>query len=339
MRIDLGDVRLWFDVSGPSVLPAGGTTVDRPSIVAVHGGPGVDHINMKASLAPLAGHLQVVYYDQRGHGRSDHSTAAHWNLRTWADDLRRLCDALSLHKPVVLGRSFGGFVVLTYAALFPEHPGGIVLANTTGGRVDYRASIETYHRLGGDQAAAAAERDFTEKTEQSAAEFDRVCLPLHSARPGYPGLSRQERARSITTIDVNLHYWRHEAPRFDPWTLLSAVTCPVLILAGEDDPICPLPVVEELARRLPAGTTRLIRLPQARHAIFRDRPDLAFPAIEDFISEFGTALSGYQDLPGPRRRRRSRPGRVRRALPGIPATLGFVPPGSTATAGAGPVRT
>jgi alpha-beta hydrolase superfamily lysophospholipase len=47
--------------------------------------------------------------------------------------------------------------------------------------------------------------------------------------------------------------------------------------------MCPLPVVEDLARQLPAKTTRLVPLPQARHEIFRDRPDLAFPAIEEFI--------------------------------------------------------
>jgi pimeloyl-ACP methyl ester carboxylesterase len=54
---------------------------------------------------------------------------------------------------------------------------------------------------------------------------------------------------------------------------------------GEDDPLCPLPVVEELASRLPAGTTRLARLPGARHTIFRDRPDLAFPAVRNFVSQ------------------------------------------------------
>ena len=289
MRISLGDVRLWFDVSGPSVLPDGDTTVNRPTVVAVHGGPGVDHINMKAKLEPLAEHIQVVYYDQRGHGRSDHSTAEHWNLPTWADDLRRLCDALSLDKPVVLSTSFGGFVALTYAGMFPEHPGGIILANTTGGRLDPQRSIGVYRQLGGDEAAAAAERDFAELTAESAAEFDRVCTPLHSARPGGAEHSRQELARSISTLDVNLHYFRHEAPRFDPWSVLPKVTCPVLVLAGEDDPICPLPAVEELASNLRGETTRLVRLPQARHAVFRDRPDLAFPAVVDFIRDVDQA--------------------------------------------------
>jgi proline iminopeptidase len=283
MRINLGDISLWFDVSGPSVLPEGESTVELPTLVAVHGGPGLDHINIKPGLAPLAEHVQVLFYDQRGHGRSDHSTAEFWNLRTWADDLRRLCDTLGLNKPVVLGSSFGGFVALTYAGLFPHHPGGVILTNTTGGPSDHQRSVEIFRRLGGDEAAAVAKRDFVELTEESADEFNRICLPLYSSKPGYAEESRQQLARTIRTIDVNLHYFRHEAPNFDPWSVLDRITCPVLILAGEDDPLCPIPIVEELASQLPAGTTRLIRLPEARHTIFRDRPDVAFPAVEDFI--------------------------------------------------------
>ena len=89
----------------------------------------------------------------------------------------------------------------------------------------------------------------------------------------------------IKNPDVAAHYKSHEAPRFDPWNLTGAVRCPILILAGEDDPVCPLPVVEELASRLPADTTRLVRLPGARHTIFLDRPDLAFPAVKTFAGQ------------------------------------------------------
>ena len=42
-------------------------------------------------------------------------------------------------------------------------------------------------------------------------------------------------------------------------------------------------MVEDLAGQFPTDIVRLVRLPGARHEIFRDRPDLAFPAIEDFI--------------------------------------------------------
>jgi pimeloyl-ACP methyl ester carboxylesterase len=205
-----------------------------------------------------------------------------------ADDLRRLCDALGLGKPVVLGSSFGGFVALTYAALFPDHPCGVILANSTGGHRDPQRVIEAFRRVGGDEAAAAIQRSFTEDTEEADAEFRRVCYPLYNGTPSWPEESRLWRARTIVSMDVNAHYYSNEFPAFDPWSMLDAVRCPMLLLAGEDDPICPLPVVEELASRLPAETTSLVRLPGARHTIFRDRPDLAFPAVRDSVSQISS---------------------------------------------------
>ena len=288
MRISLGDVSLWFDVSGPSVIPQGDTTVERPVLVAVHGGPGLDHITVKSALAPLAEDFQVLYFDLRGHGRSDHSSAEFWNLRTWADDLRRLCDALGLRKPVILGSSFGGDVALTYAALFPDHPGGVILANTTGGHRDPQRVIEAFGRLGGDEAAAVVRRIFAGDTEVSQADFNRVCYPLYSGTPGWAEESRRWMARTIRSTDVGSYYsHEREIQSFDPWSVLGAVRCPMLVLAGEDDPICPLPVVEELASQLPKETTHFVRLPGARHTIFRDRPDLAFPAVRTFVSQIG----------------------------------------------------
>jgi pimeloyl-ACP methyl ester carboxylesterase len=296
VRISLGDVSLWFDVSGPSVIPQGDTTAERPVLVAVHGGPGLDHMTVKSALEPLADDVQVLYFDLRGHGRSERSSAESWNMRTWADDLRRLCDALGLYKPVILGSSFGGDVALTYAALFPDHPGGIILANTTGGHRDEPRVIEAFGRVGGPEAAAIIERIYARdaedlQLEDLQPEFIRVCYPLYSATPGWAEESRQFLARMIRNPDVAEHYDSHEVSSFDPWSLLGAVRCPVLVLAGEDDPICPLPVVEELASQLPADTTRLVRLPGARHTIFRDRPDLAFPAVRTFVAQIREASS------------------------------------------------
>ncbi len=288
MRISVGDVSLWFDVSGPSVIPQGDATVERPVVVAVHGGPGLDHMTVKASLAPLADDFQILYFDLRGHGRSDRSSAEFWNMRTWADDVRRLCDALGLRKPVVLGSSFGGNVALTYAALFPDHPGGVILANTAGGHRDEQRVIEAFGRLGGEEAAAIIQRNFTEQSEEADAEFSRVCYPLYSGKPGWAEESRQWMSRTIKNMDVNAHYYSEEIKCFDPWSVLGAVRCPMLVLAGEDDPICPLPVVQELVSRLPADTTCFVRLPGARHTIFRDRPDLAFPAVTNFVSQIRT---------------------------------------------------
>ena len=82
----------------------------RPAVVGVHGGPGLDGGFLRFVLASASDFAQVVVPDQRGHGRSDRGTADEWDLDTWADDLAGLVDTLGLHAPVVLGTSFGGFV-------------------------------------------------------------------------------------------------------------------------------------------------------------------------------------------------------------------------------------
>ena len=64
MRISVGDVSLWFDVSGPSVIPQGDTTAERPVLVAVHGGPGLDYMMVKPALEPLAADFQVLYFTE-----------------------------------------------------------------------------------------------------------------------------------------------------------------------------------------------------------------------------------------------------------------------------------
>jgi len=70
MRISLGDVSLWFDVSRPSVIPQGDTTAKRPDLVAVHGGPGLDHMTAKSALGPLAEDFQMLYFDLRGRNQA-----------------------------------------------------------------------------------------------------------------------------------------------------------------------------------------------------------------------------------------------------------------------------
>ena len=74
----------------------------------------------------------------------------------------------------------------------------------------------------------------------------------------------------IKSTGVALHYSSHEVQAFDPWSVIGAVMCPVLVLAGEDDPVCPLPVVQELVnqcRRKPPARAPSRRAPH----IFRDR--------------------------------------------------------------------
>lgn len=85
-----------------------------------------------AAHLAAAGHA-VYAVDQRGHGHSD-KPAAGYDFTTVTDDLLRLCDTLELSAPVIAGQSWGGNVVLTFAARFPTRAAGIVLVD--GGYID-----------------------------------------------------------------------------------------------------------------------------------------------------------------------------------------------------------
>ena len=100
----------------------------------------------------------MIVPDQRGHGRSDLSDADHWNLATWAADVKGLSDALGIERPIVLGSSFGGFVAQKYAATYPDHPAGVILASTGARMLGGEELIERIRAVGGNEAAAHAPR-------------------------------------------------------------------------------------------------------------------------------------------------------------------------------------
>jgi pimeloyl-ACP methyl ester carboxylesterase len=83
----------------------------------------------------------VVTIDQRGHGRSD-APEAGYDLETAVADLLALIDALELERPVPVGQSWGGTVVLELAWRRPEKVRGIACVD--GGVVDLAQSYPVW---------------------------------------------------------------------------------------------------------------------------------------------------------------------------------------------------
>jgi pimeloyl-ACP methyl ester carboxylesterase len=75
MRIKIGDGKLFFDVDGAMLVADGPRMRERPTLVLLHGGPGMDHSVFKPDLNPLTRVAQLVYLDLRSAGRSDRTFA------------------------------------------------------------------------------------------------------------------------------------------------------------------------------------------------------------------------------------------------------------------------
>ncbi len=279
MRIEVNGVRIFFDVEGAKFVPDGPVMRDRPTLILLHGGPGMDHAHYMPAFSQYADIAQIIYIDHRGNGRSDRGSRDDWNVPQWGDDIHAFCQALEIEKPIVLGTSFGGIVAISYATRHPEHPGKLILASTEA-RAERERTLAVFERLGGAKARDVAGR-FLDGDTAAFAEFGRVCSPLYFRRHV---ADLEVYGRSIANEDVVTHYFQPggEASTIDMLEAMSRILCPTLILTGEDDPITPAENSADMAARIPPHLVRLERYANTGHSVFEDEPR-SFDAVREFI--------------------------------------------------------
>ena len=248
-------------------MPGEGRLEKRPTLLLLHGGPGSDHSVFKPVALPLAEHMQVVFYDHRGMGRSDRSSPDHWNLDVWADDVVRLCDALSIVDPFVLGASFGGMVAMRYLGRHPGHAAKVVLLCTSA-KVDVDAQLRVLDRRQVPaEIRAAAESFWRSPTPESGAAF----LPLSG--PCYSLAGAPSANRAVQNFDVMFHFLVGEMQSMDLFAGLQGTNTPVLVVAGAEDPVSPAEGMAAIADAI--GTTATLSvIERAAHVIWGDRPDV-----------------------------------------------------------------
>ncbi|WP_088285307.1 alpha/beta fold hydrolase [Ideonella sp. A 288] len=278
-------IRLYIDIEGAGLVPDGPRMRTKPTLVLLHGGPGYDHSGFKPAFSRLADVAQIVYVDHRGHGRSDRRPPDEWTLDTFADDVVRLCDALGIVKPVVLGQSFGGFVAQRYLARHPAHPSRVVLSSTSP-HLGLARKLAMFQRLGGPEARAAAQAFWSNPSPATWAPYLQHCMHLYNQRPATPD-THDARERIVFNTDILFASASGEQQTMDLLPGLARVCCPVLVMAGELDPVCPLADSQDIAAAIPAPWGRLATFARSGHGAWRDEPDAAFAVLREFVAGAG----------------------------------------------------
>ncbi|MFN8524279.1 MAG: alpha/beta hydrolase [Chloroflexota bacterium] len=280
----MNGVRLFFDVEGASLVPDGPTMRRKPTLLLLHGGPGLDHTIYKPGFFSLADLAQVIFLDHRGNGRSEAGPRTSWNLAQWADDVRVFCEILGIERPIVLGASFGGLVAMAYATRYPEHPAKLIPVSTEAAGGTYlERRVEMFERFGGPEVGALARRRLLDRQADGATleAWLRLAFPLYTRTPRDPAVLR----RAVRQPDVTRRFTREggEAHSFDLFPDLQRIQCPTLLLGGEDDPMTPIECQAAIAAALPAPFVRFERFPGCGHGVVPDAQERAMAVIREFI--------------------------------------------------------
>jgi pimeloyl-ACP methyl ester carboxylesterase len=116
----------FFERDGVKLFYADAGAGDPP-FVFVHGWT-CDHSYFAPQFEHFRPAYRVLALDLRGHGESD-APDQDYTIGAFADDVAALCTQAGVARPVVVGHSMGGTVVLELAARYPELPRAVVMVD------------------------------------------------------------------------------------------------------------------------------------------------------------------------------------------------------------------
>jgi len=211
-----------------------------PPVVVLHGGPGADHEYLRPGFDALADGREVLYYDQRGGGRSPVPRDVPVGWIEQVADLEALRRHWGLEQLTVAGYSWGGLLALLYALEHPGRVGRLALVSPAPTWRAARGRFEaTFARRNMDPAFQEERRLLRESglRERDPAAFQQRIFELSVAAYFFD----PSRARDLTPFRVvartQQEVW-HSLGDYDLRPRLPALAgTPTFVLHGEDDPI------------------------------------------------------------------------------------------------------
>ena len=263
----------------------------------LHGGPGADHQYLLPQMLALADDHELVFYDQRGGGRSRTDDATEITWRTHVADLAAVATELGLTPLEIVGYSWGGLLAMLYAIHATEKggnsasglasPASLILIDPAPVTREYRERFEaefTRRQQGASVQQLRTELAASGLREQDPAAYRQRAFELSVA--GY--FADPARSRDLTPFRVvgrvQQSVWGSLGD-FDIRPALGGVTVPALVVHGRQDPI-PLESSEAVADALRA---RLVVLEDCGHVPYVEQAPSLFGALRDFLAETSPA--------------------------------------------------
>jgi proline iminopeptidase len=266
------------------------------AMVVVHGGPGLDHAYLLPDLEPLADSYTLVYFDQRGGGRSTLvADVADLDLQAHIADLDAVRRELEIERTVILGHSWGAVLAAHYARAYPQHVEKLVMVSPGAvRRTPYEDELFARATAWMHDEQLAELEALTKKFQAGVGDIRATCRAFFDLymRGGFfdprgPTAMRNMRGDFCTAPEQALrNVWvvndriMDSLGDFDWRGDFGELEIPVLVIAGAADAI-PVENFQEWQAAFPDA--RLVVLEEAAHFPHVEQPAAFFSIVAEFL--------------------------------------------------------
>jgi pimeloyl-ACP methyl ester carboxylesterase len=239
------------------------TTAGLP-VILIHSLAG-NTTQWHAQLEHLRQTRRAMAFDMRGHGQSEPARDHDYSLAAMAQDVAAVADSLRLEKFILIGHSYGGGVIATYASQYPEKVAGLLLVDPIGDlRSIPKAALDEW--MNGFRSETYA--------EAVATHWRRILLNADSAvtKSVIGSLKKTPKEVVVGALESTL--------AFDPAAVLKNYHGPMqTIVSGlPDSPMALHHAIPNLPR---------VAMPGTSHWLQMDRPEEFNRLMDEFLSSVG----------------------------------------------------
>lgn len=276
------DVHLFYRIVG----------TNPDTVIVIHGGPGFTMDYFAKDLEPLAAHHTLVFYDQRGAGKSTLvSDSVGLSGDKFVDDLEAIRQYFHLRQVALLGHSWGAAVVALYAMRYPDRVARLLIVGGMPLRSSERVAVFANLDARRDSAQRAEMKKWYEARVANPGDLE-ACHRYYVLwfTPFFQDPASMSRSKG-DFCDGTPESRRNKIQGVDRYTLQSLgdwdwrpgigrLQAPVLVIQGSAD------VIPDSSAREWAATPahgRLLLLPHVGHFSYLEAPDVFFPAADEFL--------------------------------------------------------
>ncbi len=266
-------------------------------VVVLHGGPDFDQSYLLPEMDRLSDLFHLVYYDQRGRGRSAAGVnPADVSLASDIADIDAVREYFHFDRVILLGHSWGTDLALEYALQHPDRVSRLILLNPApasaadlklfrqnylealGPEMDRQKEIvaSSAYQEGDPSAVTARYRIHFKPAFVNAEDYEKLMTRMQSAfvRQGSDGIKKARAVEDRLMGDS----W--QLPTYDLLPKLHELNVPMLVVAGDHDFIPPV-IAEHIAQA--SSNAQVVILGHCGHFSYLECPEALRTAIDEFM--------------------------------------------------------